>query len=61
MVMTCNKKRYVKKILVYWFQYSIEWYQFWKVKEALIYIKINLIDSNMYWFIDRYKQHSKQF
>ena len=61
MVMTCNKKSYVKKILVYWSQYSTEWYQFWKVKEALIYIKINLIDSNMYWFIDRYKQHSKQF
>ena len=55
MVMTCNKKSYVKKMLVYWSQYSTEWYQFWKVKEALIYIKINLIDSDMYWFIDKYK------
>ena len=59
MVITCDEKIMLKEILLS--EKGLSDINFERLKNVLVYIKNNLIDSDDCGFIDRYKQHNNWF
>ena len=59
MVITCDEKIMLKEILLS--EKGLSDINFERLKNVLVYIKNNLIDSDDCRFIDRYKQHNDWF